>query len=60
MPIGVLSSYISVYLKSPAKPSFRLKENKTLQKKAKGVGDTYFSTFFLALEPLPSNLEVSL
>ena len=35
-------------------------ENKTLQRKAKGVGDTYFSTFFLALEPLPSNLDVSL
>ena len=27
---------------------------------AKGVGDTYFSSFFYALDPLPSNLDVSL
>ena len=44
-------------------PSFKWlvsEKCKVLQKNLKGVGDTYFSSFFYALEPLPSNLDVSL
>ena len=44
-------------------PSFKWlvsEKRKVLQKNLKGVGDTYFSSFFYALEPLPSNLDVSL